>query len=71
MENLEQTLKTLAKLYPNDMAFGEEVRKIVWEIKRVEHITKKEEWDSFTATQEYEMNEIRRKHKNKQTNENN
>lgn len=71
MENLEQTLKTLAKVYPNDMVFGAEVRKIVWKMKRIEHISKKEEWDAFTATQEYEMNEIRKKHKNKQTNENN
>jgi hypothetical protein len=61
----------LAKLYPNDYVFGEEVRKIVWQLRKDEKIAELGEWDIFNTTQEYEMNEIRRKHKNKQTNENN
>jgi len=71
MENLEQTLITLAKLYPNDTVFGEEVRKIVWQLRKVQKNTEIKEWDSFTATQEYEMDQIRKKYKNKQINENN
>lgn len=70
MENLEKTLITLARLYPNDMVFGEEVRKIVWQLRKTEKTTETKKWDSFTATQEYEMDEIRRKHKNNKINEN-
>ena len=53
MNELEKKLKVLAKMFPNDMAFGAEVRNIVWEIRKKESEERKEEWDKLKTTDDF------------------
>jgi hypothetical protein len=68
MKKLKKTLIALAKIYPNDAVFGEEVRKIVWEMSKKKFEKQKKSWDKLKTTEDFLR--VMDKRKNK-INENN
>mgnify|MGYP000748588553 CR=1 FL=1 len=53
MKALEESLITLSKMFPNDMSFGSEVRKLVFELRRNRFKSRKEKWDELTTTEDF------------------
>ena len=68
MDNIENQLRILAKMFPNDMAFGSEVRKLVFQMRKEDHEKRKEEWDKLKTTDDFLRVMDKRE---KQKNENN
>jgi len=40
-------------MFPNDMSFGSEVRKLVFELRRNRFKSRKEKWDELTTTEDF------------------
>ena len=63
MSELESQIRILEKMFPDDAAFGKEVRKIALELRNVDFTKRKEEWDKLKTTKDFLEWEEKRKQK--------
>lgn len=61
MNEIESKIRILAKMFPEDLALGSEVRKLANELKGSDFTQRKKEWDTLKTTKGFLECEERRK----------